>query len=305
MVDGIQIMPNTMDHPLPKLNKIVSTNSNGETKSTTNIFDSDDWRGKEIPMFDIDIERNGVMRIWEALSEEEKKELPDVNMPLRHFRAEKGDIQKAIKKIKAAILWRKNFQVNIITSCMGDGGDPAMRRLIEFENETGKIYVRGYDKDCRAIIYLCPGLENTKPSEDHIKHLVYQLERAIACTKRKSSLSKYVIIVNFKDYRLFGAIPPLSITKMVVDIMANQYPERMMRFYICNPPTVFRGLYSMMKPFIDPVTKEKIKFIVGAQGVDVMEQYFDLSTLDKSTYGTSDLKPFNSKEYLTTPFDHT
>ena len=179
-----------------------------------------------------------------------------------------------------------------------------MRRIIEYENESGKIYARGYDRNGRAILYFVPGLENSKNGYDNMKHLVYQLERGVACTARKSGLSKYVIILDFRGYRLSNA-PPLATTKMTVEILQDHYPERLLRFYICNPPTIFRFFWKIVKPFIDPVTKEKIKFIHGQEGSEILERDFDLSTTEKAAGGTSDLKPFDSKEYMNTPFDHT
>jgi len=48
------------------------------------------------------------------------------------------------------------------------------------ENETGKIYVRGYDKNGRAVMILRPGKENSKLGFDELnqmRHLVYFVER--------------------------------------------------------------------------------------------------------------------------------
>jgi len=95
-----------------------------------------------------------------------------------------------------------------------------------------------------------------------MQHLVYELVRTIACTSRKNGLSKFVIAIDFQYYRLRYA-PPMSTSRMSLNIFQNHYPERVFRFYICNPPTVFFILFNLIKPFIDPVTSEKIKFSYG------------------------------------------
>ena len=57
------------------------------------MFNSGTWRDKEEPMFDIDVEKDGCMKIMEALTDDEKNNLADDNMPLRHFRADKVNIR--------------------------------------------------------------------------------------------------------------------------------------------------------------------------------------------------------------------
>ena len=52
-------------------------------------------------------EREGSDQIYRALSAEERSAMPDEFMPLRHYRAEKGDIPKAINGIKLTLLRMK------------------------------------------------------------------------------------------------------------------------------------------------------------------------------------------------------
>ena len=69
-----------------------------------------------------------------------------------------GDVAKAITKIKNTLRWRKEFQVDKIVSALEDDakGTPKsgedFAAILRKENETGKIYVRGYDKDGRAMM---------------------------------------------------------------------------------------------------------------------------------------------------------
>ena len=71
-----------------------------------------------------------------------------------------------------------------------------------------------------------------------------------------------------------------------------------------NTPVLFRTFWSMVKPFLDPVTKDKIVFCSGKKGRSVMEENFDLSILEKEAFGTDeDLKPYDGQEYFSTPFD--
>lgn len=177
--------------------------------------------------------------------------------------------------------------------------------MISQENETGKVYVRGYDRNGRAVVYFKPGKENMESGLNNLKHMVYHLERAAACTARKSDLSKMVMILDFDEYRLSKS-PPLSISKMTVSILQNHYPERLHKFYICNPPFIFRSFWNIISPFVDPVTKNKVVFCNGDRGAKVLENDFVRSTLEVGVGGTGvNLRPFDSQEYLTGPYAYT
>ena len=131
----------------------------------------------------------GVTSILRALTSRERSSLPDVNMPLRHYRAEKGDLNEAVRKMRSTLRWREEFGVDDIKRCFDDdcgttssssssSSSPDERRSAEskgladaiaFENETGKIYCRGYDRQGRAVLYLTPGRENSNDEPNNMR----------------------------------------------------------------------------------------------------------------------------------------
>eukprot|EP00934_Nitzschia_sp_Nitz4_P009440 Nitzschia sp. Nitz4//scaffold267_size26297//1916//2834//NITZ4_008264-RA/size26297-augustus-gene-0.18-mRNA-1//-1//CDS//3329544890//9430//frame0 len=251
-----------------------------------------------------DEEKQAVQKMIESLSDEDVSSLPDDHMPLRHLRAEKGDVIKATQKLKDALKWRTEFEVDSIVKCLSGNPPNHMTPIVEKENETSKLYVRGYDKDGRALLYMRPARENTKETMDQMKHLVWNLEKAIACSS-KNGRSKVCIVIDFVDYKLRDA-PPLSASRYTLDILQKHYPERMHRAYICNPPFIFRTFWGIIRPFIDPVTKEKICFCHGKAGMEKIAA--DVGEVHASKYletcagGTTELRPVDSKEYLNLPF---
>mmetsp|Transcript_10102 Transcript_10102/g.21090 ORF Transcript_10102/g.21090 Transcript_10102/m.21090 type:complete len:379 (+) Transcript_10102:56-1192(+) len=265
-------------------------------------------------------EASGVTSILNALTPREKKFLADKNMPLRHYRAEKGNLDEAIRKIKSTLKWREEFGVEDIKRCFDHLNNSQQKsdlspekekeltqlaNIIAHENETGKIYSRGYDKDGRCILYLTPGRENSVDEINNMRHLVYHLERAIACTRRKSGLQKVCIVIGYQGFKLTNA-PPMSTVKHTLTILQGHYPERMYRAYICDPPLVFRTFWNIIKHFIDSATLEKIAFCAGKEGKLLLDRDFDTSNTEKCAGGTGKLREFNSREYLfKTPFDHT
>jgi len=257
--------------------------------------------------FDNADEVEGVNEIIAALTLEEQESIADEHMPIRHYRAEKGDTKKAIDSIKLSIAWRKEFGVTDLVQCFERNGNSELANVIRKENETGKMYVRGHDKEGRALLYMRPGKENTTDEESQLRHLVWQLEKAIACSKKKN-MDKVCLLIDFDGFKMKQA-PPMATCKKIIHILQAHYPERMYRAYVCNPPFIFRSLWAMIRPFVDPVTKQKVCFCNGktglAQIVEDMGGDDEAQHLEACAGGPEDKKPFDSKEYLALPFNTT
>jgi hypothetical protein len=96
-------------------------------------------------------EQCGIQTILESLTPHEHSLLSDEYMPLRHYRAEKGNINEAIRKLKCTIQWRTTFGVEDIKHCFDtttatnttnekqEYDRKHLAQLITRESETGKI----------------------------------------------------------------------------------------------------------------------------------------------------------------------
>ena len=222
-----------------------------------------------------------------------------------------GDVAKAITKIKNTLRWRKEFQVDKIVSALEDDakGTPKsgedFAAILRNENETGKIYVRGYDKDGRAMMYMRPGNENTMDETNNMRHLVFQLEKAVACSQ-KNGHGKICLVIDYDGFSI-SKTPSMSASRNTLTILQDHFCERMFRAYICNPPFVFRTFYNMIKPFVDPVTKQKVCWCVGKQGLeqivdDVGGAEMAAKQLEKCC-GGGDVRDFDSVEYNQQPLN--
>lgn len=138
-------------------------------------------------------------------------------------------------------------------------------------------------------------------NEDSLKHLVYNLEKAVACLDAKGITEKFVILVDYKGFS-YANIPPLKVALECANIMQNHYPERMKRTYMINPPRIFSILWTMISPFLDPVTKDKIFFIPDKNLDKTFSKFIELDVLE-SRFGGNDTRPFDSQKYLSSPFD--
>ena len=66
-------------------------------------------------------------------------------------------------------------------------------------------------------------------------------------------------------------------------------PERLHKFFALNVPAIFHVFWSAIRPFIDPVTREKIVFVRGTpeQQRTVLEETFDLAQLEEALGGSA------------------
>lgn len=261
--------------------------------------------GCEANHFDVATEYEKVQKVIQALTAEERVLMPDPRMPIRHLRAENGNVELAVQKLRAALQWRRDFNVPHVI-----GGDEAMRESIARENATGKIYVRGYDRSGRALMYMRPARENCNHNlEGNMRHLVWNMEKAIACTRRRSlelgspmPLEKINLVIDYEGFRLRDS-PPLATSKYTLDILQKHYPERMHRAYVLHPPMVFSSFWAVIKNFIDPNTKEKIVFCNSKTIHKLQDAAEDVSKLELCAGGDGSAREFSSKEYLSLPFD--
>jgi len=67
----------------------------------------------------------------------------------------------------------------------------------------------------------------------------------------------------------------------VLNILQDHYPERLGRAFVINVPFLLNAFYKMINPFIDPVTRAKLKFNPNC----VKEGHFESNMLVKENWG--------------------
>lgn len=206
------------------------------------------------------------------------------------------NVSKSTKMLRDTIDWRKKFEIWKIHSEFKD--------TIALENATGKTYVRGFDKEGHPLIYMKPVNENTKDHNGNIKHLVYNMERAVACMDAKGmGNTKLSLVIDYGGYTSSHA-PTMKTSTETLNILQNHYPERLNCAYCIRAPFVFYAFFKMVSPFIDPVTKKKICMIKNAElGTPAcqLSQDIDDAVLEKGVGGL-DSRPFDSAKYIAGPF---
>ena len=166
---------------------------------------------------------------------------------LRYLRASTWNLTTAEKRLENTLVWRREYGLESHTA-----------DYISIENETGKQLILGWDVEGRPCQYMRPSKQNTvRGTERQIQHLVFMLERSIDLMP--PGQETLALLINFAETKS-GQGATLSQGKQTLTILQNHYPERLGRALVTNVPFYIWGFFKLITPFIDPLTREKIRF---------------------------------------------
>jgi len=227
---------------------------------------------------------------WEALTPTEKVWADDACL-LRYLRARKLQVSKAHAMFEASIKWRREFGVEaLLASSLED---------VQHESTTGKMYTAGKDKEGRPIVLMKPRYQNSTNYTAQMRHLVYTLERAIS--RMDGDVGKILLLIDFKGLSRQN-ISPMSVFRETLTILQDHYPERLGMSVLIDAPSLFLGVYRLLKPFLDATTKEKIvwttrPFKEGSAGTQILSGVVDNSELE-ADYGGSSGFVYQNESYF-------
>ncbi|KAG6901794.1 hypothetical protein C0995_007820 [Termitomyces sp. Mi166 len=165
---------------------------------------------------------------------------------LRYLRAVKWKTTKAaIQRLEATLKWRREYGIYDVVSTSH----------VEPEAITGKQVLFGYDVRGRPGLYLFPSRQNTDGPERQIQFTVWMLERTIDLMG--PGVETLALLINYGDK---AKNPSLGVARTVLNILQDHYPERLGAALILNVPFLLNAFYKLINPFIDPVSREKMKF---------------------------------------------
>jgi hypothetical protein len=118
--------------------------------------------------------------------------------------------------------------------------------------------------------------------------LVYTMEKAIEAMPE--GVEQLVWFIDFKGFSRHNTIP-MNVAREAIDILSNQYPERLAACYFIDAPMIFNLFYRAISQFLTPVTKSKLIFVGGsiADKRKLLSQHFDMSTLSNRYGGDIEL----------------
>lgn len=165
---------------------------------------------------------------------------------LRYLRATKWSVPHTLTRLRDTLIWRREYNTDSLSFS-----------YISNENETGKQVIFGYDKEGRPCLYLLPKNQNTQPSPKQVEHLVFMLERVLDLAP--PGQETLALLIDFAESSK-GSSPSVATGRAVLHILQNHYPERLGRALLTNLPWFITMFLKLISPFIDPITKTKIRY---------------------------------------------
>jgi len=203
----------------------------------------------------------------------------------RFLRAREWDIQKAKEMLETTTKWR-----------METKPDQIKFEEINHAGSTGDLYIsEGKDRKGRVIVYMRPGKTKDTPEirSQYVRHMAWIMETGTAkLDTPHTAQEKLVWIIDFQGCKISGGIEDnVKMSKDVINVMQNMYPERLGMGFILNPPLPFFVLWKVVGAFLDPVTKRKIQFINKKKDLVLLTEFIDQAQLE-TTYG-GNIAPFD------------
>ena len=188
---------------------------------------------------------------------------------LRFCRARKGDPKAAAAMYMAMLKWREENQVDSILDeddpceafyqCMAPHRDTGFDRRghpLYFES-TGKVRAPKMLK-----VGASAGLTIDAIIRRNTRHMEYLARLCrVQSLKLNRYLAKVIAVYDMTDLTFSLDSASIDMFKQITHNNTNYYPETMQRTFIINAPMSFRAIWSMVKPFLDPVVVQKIRIL--------------------------------------------
>eukprot|EP00193_Tetraselmis_chui_P006271 CAMPEP_0177759904 /NCGR_PEP_ID=MMETSP0491_2-20121128/4981_1 /TAXON_ID=63592 /ORGANISM="Tetraselmis chuii, Strain PLY429" /LENGTH=289 /DNA_ID=CAMNT_0019275765 /DNA_START=204 /DNA_END=1073 /DNA_ORIENTATION=+ len=192
-----------------------------------------------------DVSEEQVTELRAFLPPEHSKTASDSDLR-RFIRAQKGDVPSAAKRLIHTSEWRKKEGVESIV-CKACIQNPRSHYM----------HVAGLDLFQRPVIYSVFNLAEDKAPETNRLHMIHQFETAVRLMPE--GVEKWVWVMDFHGFGFADCNPKIG--KIFLDITASHYPERLGAIIVAGAPGLFNGMWSVLRPLVDDVTKQKIRFL--------------------------------------------
>lgn len=217
-----------------------------------------------------------------ALWEFTKHDNPDAGL-LRFLRARKWDLDRALAMLAAALKFRYEMDVEGIIF----KGEAGMSDVPGFLNQfrRGISYIKGNSEAPGEypiyFIHVARHFTNAQKHEVLQQFVLLAMENARQLTT--PPYEKAIVIFDMGGFGLKNM--DWQCVLFLVKCLEAYYPESLQRIYVHSAPWIFKGIWQVLQPMLDPVVRDKIKF--SSKAAD-LKDYADTTKLRKGMGGTMD-----------------
>lgn len=186
------------------------------------------------------------------LTEAQQRFLSDDTL-LRYLRARDSDEAAALTMLQATLEWRTaNIDSRLQATSAEEYVPPCCQPCVE-SADAHCFFHLGTDVNGWHVIYSCAARAKNKVVIDNALHMAFELERLFDGNRAPGRMTWIIDLAGFSARDLnpsmaLGTLPMFS----------NHYPERMGQIVCVNVPLLFFGLYRVVTPMMDPVTRSKV-----------------------------------------------
>ncbi|KAE9361763.1 hypothetical protein PF008_g719 [Phytophthora fragariae] len=196
----------------------------------------------------------------------------------RFIAGEKGDVEKGRARYVATLEWRKENDIdNILVT-----PHPNFEIIKKYYPQ----YFHGRTRDGHPVYYERPGkidLPALKREglyiDDLLRHYMFITEYLWRVVEPNDSGRSITVldVTGIGMYDLGGEV--LDFIKRASAFTGAHYLERSAHIFIINIPGWFNMIWRMVKPLIDPVTREKVHMLKGSAILKELETLIDLENI--------------------------
>lgn len=175
---------------------------------------------------------------------------------LRFLRARNWSLSCAFLQLVNALRWRRRVNVREIMR-LGEY-DPAIARQVQ----SGRLFSWGKDKQGRPVTYILQRNydRDEQTLEEFERATVYSIESAHLFTDSPDQLACTVFDLGGIS---FSRNVDFSSAKVMINSGQEYYPEMVGITLVKDAPFLFKTIWRVISPWLDPVVSSKIEFVSG------------------------------------------
>ncbi|KAF8114663.1 hypothetical protein N665_0034s0004 [Sinapis alba] len=159
---------------------------------------------------------------------------------VERFLKGKGDnVKKAAKQLTSCLSWRQNFDIERM------GAEEFSAELTD-----GVAYIAGHDGESRPVIMFRfkHDYQKLRSQKQFTRLVAFTMETAISSMSRNAEQS-VVLLFDASFFRSSSAFANLLLATL--KIIADNYPCRLYKAFIIDPPSFFSYIWKGVRPFVE------------------------------------------------------